>query len=1452
MTDETTMIADPMIELFEETVLKDLDRRYARAGVRRLPSAEGGLRINRAAIPSQRSAVTTQSVVESMFKEEWWPGQVVRAVSKKMQDVRLVGAEAFRESPGFNVYDWADEHWDDLDDSQRRHLERGDWADAVSEEELGWFMERSRSYDSSRAILNDAGLGQSLWAGLLVGVADPLNLAAGVGMARLAGTQVVKATGVFSKMQRAYKSTRLARAGFEISGGLAATVIGESVLVGTNDFYTEDQAAAVVVYSTFLDAGIQSIFAGIGRAAGGPEAASNAQRARMSQDTADVLRTRFDDAIDEWDRSGPDAPDAEAQVQATRAAHAKAIDDIRNTGGAVDDEIDRMAPTERIAAEERAEIDRGVDEIIEQLDAEQELREQRITDRAERERLDAEKQAKARAKVKETEIPPMQRRLFATLQEKLGRDPTPEELEFVASSTQRVLVRDVVRESLSHDNLDEAVDDVRRAWQIVQSREERLGGRPERAELSLEHESEILSDPSTRQLVHSVINFASRRDPVDATNDIQSALRTLEELQAKRDVELPPGKPPFEPEVGLGAAATAEFRGVKDPELSKIAEPEDLSPKGSPKGRALTSNVARATGRKVGDVSPGGRLTPVSETRESPNHYVRLVANAIIDIFVPTKGHARNHPRIYRGERMESVVKATGFWRVHSIDLWNQLHANITRALGQNARARAVGERIGILGLMNDSRKIVDDLFVEYDRGIVRAKRKLASIEEGTLEGIDPKEVDDLKTFIAAMEERFETSLNELAPEIRDSVRTEFDAYMKERDALAKRSIGRTAAAKAIDEMHRAMKDMAVVRYGDSIANAADLDRAVAAVEGARVSPDKKPKDAAYWAKRGLDPDNPDHLAVIRQKMNAELPHVFVVADTKGILDLVREPNIRFSNLDTIELLSGLRKVAISDYFLDVVNEQFGLTKPSEMLDSWEAVADYAKANSRKGGVDLDDPKQRARNDRSIEKMLQMVRIMTDESTIPVAGIVAESLYGSLRNMATAAYLVKTPISLVNELSQTTVLRIAREGTFGRGVAALINDVATTIKSASGPERRKWREWLAAFHSMDEARPGRGFEMAGYDPATLSPRASADAFESATGNFSSQVLSTILGVSREIADLGTSGKLLGHSVPVLRQMSMDGITRGLRRLAIIGHYRWFYDRLDDWVKVSDAVGLKIYDTVADAIAAVDLKHSIDPGDFATINSFMDADQLRRLAARRAAGEGIEMIEGVPVFNLNDADEGALRNFLDHVAQFEATTTPTVGTIPLSVQRAPIMKIFWQFLSFSTAFGNQNVMLTRLRTGSIQGLMMGAIMGAAMFDLFTRDALFHNFDTAVDRWRDETKSPARIARYMSEVIARTGYLNIADRAVTGIMDMTFGDAFERRLAPEHAVIPPALGYGEDLIRALGALPRAIGPGELSRSERELMRRVTVLSNMLPVRVLLPNEQPPRRFKKEGGE
>lgn len=1444
MSDETTMIADPMIELFEETVLKDLDRRYARAGVRRLPSAEGGLRINRAEIPSRRPEVSTQDVVEAMFREEWWPGQVVRAASKKMQDVRLVGVEAFRESPGFNVYEWADEHWDDLDDSQRRHLERGDWADAVSEEQIAWYMERSKSYEESREILDAAGLGQSLWAGLLVGVADPLNLAAGVGMARLAGTQVVKATGIFAKMQRAYISGRLARAGFEVTGGLAATVIGESVLVGTNDFYTEDQAAAVVVYSTFLDAGIQSIFAGIGRAAGGPEAASNAQRARMSQDAADVLRTRFDDAIDEWDRSGADSPDAEAQVQATRAAHAKAIDDIRNTGGAVNDEIDRMAPTERIAAEERAEIDRGVEETIEQLDAEQELREQRITDRAERERLDAEKQAKARAKV--------------------GPEPSPKSSPEFQQDLEDRLKETLEKFGVEHRTTSTLGDKtkVSGAREIIIT----LAGRepPERIRFgdpsSIEYDVRvdvILGNGKGVAIYRQAETGKLFADDEFGDLGIERASELLAEIEPIvkdiQDVDLPPTGPaaPFEPEVGLGAAATAEFRGVKDPELSKIAEPEDLNPKGSPKGRALTSNVARATGRKVGDVSPGGRLTPVSETRESPNHYVRLVANAIIDIFVPTKGHARNHPRIYRGERMESVVKATGFWRVHSIDLWNQLHANITRALGQNARARAVGERIGILGLMNDSRKIVDDLFVEYDRGIVRAKRKLASIEEGTLEGIDPKEVDDLKTFIAAMEERFETSLNELAPEIRDSVRTEFDAYMKERDALAKRSIGRTAAAKAIDEMHRAMKDMAVVRYGDSIANAADLDRAVAAVEGARVSPDKKPKDAAYWAKRGLDPDNPDHLAVIRQKMNAELPHVFVVADTKGILDLVREPNIRFSNLDTIELLSGLRKVAISDYFLDVVNEQFGLTG-KDQLDSWEAVADYAKANSRKGGVDLDDPKQRARNDRSIEKMLQMVRIMTDESTIPVAGIVAESLYGSLRNMATAAYLVKTPISLVNELSQTTVLRIAREGTFGRGVSALINDVATTIKSASGPERRKWREWLAAFHSMDEARPGRGFEMAGYDPATLSPRASADAFESATGNFSSQVLSTILGVSREIADLGTSGKLLGHSVPVLRQMSMDGITRGLRRLAIIGHYRWFYDRLDDWVKVSDAVGLKIYDNVADAIAAVDLKHSIDPGDFATINSFMDADQLRRLAARRAAGEGIEMIEGVPVFNLNDADEGALRNFLDHVAQFEATTTPTVGTIPLSVQRAPIMKIFWQFLSFSTAFGNQNVMLTRLRTGSIQGLMMGAIMGAAMFDLFTRDALFHNFDTAVDRWRDETKSPERIARYMSEVIARTGYLNIADRAVTGIMDMTFGDAFERRLAPEHAVIPPALGYGEDLIRALGALPRAIGPGELSRSERELMRRVTVLSNMLPVRVLLPNEQPPRRFKKEGGE
>lgn len=1968
-----------MARMFDATVLRDLRRLNGQVGLNRPapPPFNRTFRLHHSILRSERKRVATTDVVGAMFKEEWWPAQAVRWATLKIDSIRRVSSADFRRAPGFDAHDWATVNWDNLNKKQRSHLFAGDYDEAVSEGQMAWLLQRTDASDEAREILELAGVGQSLFSGLMVGLADPFNIALGLGLAKLGATSALKTTGILGKLAKTYQSSRLARTGIEVAGGFIATTAGESLLLGTNQNYDLDQAASVLVFSTLLDTSIQSMFSGIGRAVSGkPLPLKQAQlevaqavRARDAQEVGEALRVRYDDALDVWERSeageqagavgivseirdeaiardvtaeievreageagtavvqqnaeqwrrdnvppepmvettdghliyktleeaekareaiynrqrrthqtavselGESLParmrhvditpilgneafmvrlsgvDYDLQIKRSRAAKVNAVSEIEATSEIQKTMVDDYAPNKKVADEQKAIIDTETTNLVEAMDGEQELREQRIKDRGDREIAAGADEAKARAKatkertaqapepprakepwemssleyskqvdpeghallrkgadseaamrtrafeieagehkelveaalaegkpvpakvladypdlaVKAAEAPDVSATARARGREILGKpwgdrvkpndsgtgpvsltdpplvpldigretevvvrgadgqlrrlkavyvlteveDPIPTHNPFtferlpngdlnmrpygdtvegrdsratarrigemqphtvtlilsdtlspvdgpkvmtqngvveggtartigenrayaaggeVADRLRQGVIREApkfglsadkarkannptvgrmlledpgqpgelsrlfnqslttatkpateavsrgakitpqtaakIRTAIGHKTLAEAMGSKRQTGDIVRALHE-AGALDNNDIASLFRENGLPTDegkavirqtllgavipdagilsrtaqstqntliramPALIRLraiggkiefqqalfdaIEGLVVVVRDRDLVDL-NDIldpnfgtllgatdsawkqnpraialvrtildvtpTTMARKLEELANRiddansgqavlfggtkvetaedifDDIFVRNRKPPGQQlDAAMGAAGAREFIGVTDNEASKIVTAADLDERGNPKARDVTSNVARMVGKTVGDVSPGGRLTPVSETRESPNHFTRLVANTITDLFVPLKGHALNHPRLYRGERMESVLKATGFWRAHSIDLWNKLTAEVTAGLGQNATARSIGERFGVLGLMNDARRIVDNVFLEYDRGLVRAKRRLAALEAGTLPGIAPKELDDLRAFIAVMESRFEASFKDLDPNVRQVVRDAFDKYMLARDDLAAKSVGRTPAGKAIDAMHKRSKDFAVVRYGDEIQNAVELDEAIRSVEAVRTDPDAEIRDSFYWRERGLDADNADHLRMIREKLNAQQPHVRLVSSTPGILDLLGNHKVRFSNLDTIELLSGLRKEAVSDYFLNIVNDQFGLIG-SERLDSWERVATHSRANARKGGVNIDDPVQLARSERGIGKALQMVRVMLDTKTSPASSLVAEALYGSLRNMATAAYLVKTPISLVNELSQTFILRIAREGSFGRGVAALISDVQLTIKSATGRDRHRWREWLSAFHSMDEARPGRGFEMMG-ELETGGQRASSSAFfEPATGSFASQVVSIVVNSTREMAELATSGKLLGKPVPVLRQVSMDGITRGLRRLAIIGHYRWFYNRLDDWVKISDAMRTNQYGTPAEAIRGLDLQHTIEPGDWTTISSFIDNEQLRRLAERRIAGDGIEMIEGTPVFNANTTDEGALRNFLDHVAQYEATTTPTVGTIPLSVQQNPMLQVFWQFMNFSTAFGNQNVMLTRLRSGVLQGSMMGAIMGAAMFDLFTRDALFHDWDTAVDRWKDDTRTVGRTARYLSEVIARTGYLNIADLAVKGLMDFSFGDAFERRLAPEHAVIPPALGYGEDLIRALGTIPRALGPGELTRSERELLRRVTVVSNMLPLRILLPSEQPPPRFteQEQGGD
>lgn len=957
-------------------------------------------------------------------------------------------------------------------------------------------------------------------------------------------------------------------------------------------------------------------------------------------------------------------------------------------------------------------------------------------------------------------------------------------------------------------------------------------------------------------------------DGPERTAAIDNVNRTVREEVDKLQLEQEVALRGIEHRRAMGAAAAGEFDlYARLREDTLLATPKDVDD-AAMKGRGAMAGATEKVSNVYRNAVRGHRFSGGASTRLSPNAGVRGIAPYIEDVFVPTKGHI-DGGIAYSGESMARAMRNINSWKQQALESHGHLVDSVAAILGTGDKLRhRIASRLGV---REAQRTAVDT--------VTRTRRLSVRLEAIERRLLDPtlKDSEGWAQLAAGIRRRLDAEYERLGIDAKQ--RKEIDAlYKAQGEDLHTTAAGKlhvTDTAEAIERAFQPNKDLVVVQYDPNrIGTAADLDAAVEAVHGSRSYANKRPNSldrrGDFWgavdedgnpvvrnsewfrANRGLDANDPAQLRRIIDHLNDEEQLIRMKPGDELGAVLANE-SIVWSDFDTARVLSGLRRGAVSDHFLEKIVVDWRLDGVEPAIRTWDDLLDWADARAADLGVDINNPRMVAESKASISQLRSMIEHVAGKEIKTSEHTVFEAVFGFLRNLATSTHMPFAVFTTAIDGQQMAAKVIGREHSFIRGMGALNRGIVQNVRSWHPANMAKLRELLAGTQTLDPHARTRGFAMTGYDPAGARQTSTFSELNRQRG--AAEIIgSVMLNMSRELAEFVTAGKIGERRVPVLAHMSLDGAIRGVRTVSMFSYNRWFYTRIGDVVEIDRLVRTNQVASPGEAIRTLrkqgKLQNRIDAADFALIKRDFDSDILETLGRRKQSGEEMVEFMGDQWYGGWSESSRAYRRHLDRIAMYEDTPDPTSATIPVASFNSELRKMVYQYFNYPQAHINQNVQTSRFRPVHAQAMIFSAMIGGAMFDLFVRDVVRYDWETAVDRFQHATRDDAATARYALRLIGRSGYIGMVEKIMDTVGTMLLGDRYEREYAVDMSVTPPALAYARDVLKTASLAHKIGGKKELTWGEKELLRRMSIVGNLpfvrfMRSRLMDPEMPPPRR-------
>jgi len=298
-------------------------------------------------------------------------------------------------------------------------------------------------------------------------------------------------------------------------------------------------------------------------------------------------------------------------------------------------------------------------------------------------------------------------------------------------------------------------------------------------------------------------------------------------------------------------------------------------------------------------------------------------------------------------------------------------------------------------------------------------------------------------------------------------------------------------------------------------------------------------------------------------------------------------------------------------------------------------------------------------------------------------------------------------------------------------------------------------------------------------------------------------------------------------------LTVDGIMNIFRKTNILSFYQILFNNLDDIIRVNDALkkGLSMEDALKRASV------QIEPAFLKFVNGRLTQEDFLRLQKWRATGDSeLRTVNGI-TFPVGPSPESIrLRAAADIWASKVAGFNPTESETPRGVRENDLFSAFLAFARFGMSVGRDTASNAGQGSGRFAAFVFGSLLSGALLEMFVRDLVVFGPQQTLEKWSRETDTPKELTNFAIRVFERTGILGASGDLVHFLNAITFGNPQEARMAAKQAFTPPVLGLFEDAARVLNILSKKAQGGVLTQSEINLIRRITVVTNYMPVRII----------------
>lgn len=955
---------------------------------------------------------------------------------------------------------------------------------------------------------------------------------------------------------------------------------------------------------------------------------------------------------------------------------------------------------------------------------------------------------------------------------------------------------------------------------------------------------------------------------------------TIQELMAE--------KFPFSNDAAMGAAAAGEFWSPAVGSWDLL----DRQGRGPLKPDVATTATARVekTINQAGIPMSGSLIV-----HNSPYWVTRMLGRAYWGQGVYVGDMVGDGSTTFPTTVLNTLNQVDSLTREH-MKVINATELQLAKLVGEGELGRRVLHNLGVLGLRKKTKTLYNLGFPLYNNarkwGEMGAQLEvaIAELKEAVSAGGIPDE--EAKALVAKgkrMErklkrvqileglynDRWQTFVRDQGHQgARNQIESVFEGHINRRDALFGRTFSRMNLSHVIDQANRARAHMAVVHFR-GIHGPEQLDRATRNV--AELKPfawsdgledgDFIARDSQWWLQvHQLDSANPAHMRQIVERLNDMA--VAVRLDDRSIkfdkdtghargavIDFLENRQLGIDHIQSARAASEARTKAIEKYFMDLIDVKMrgpveidpetgeplrelwsGLNSRGERIEAmfsymhreaYQWVQGYNESG-RAGALVRDTTEAELAKMREIWH--ELFRTELPENKHPVATYVI----GSLKNIGSAAYLPLAGMSLSVEGMTTAAMSVGLAPSTSQGISIMLDSVREAFKR--NPELADWYEQFAA---LSEGRETRISEIT-MNRQMRQNLAAAQASIEGERSIAAQVASILMANTGYMSELVNQGSLQGNRIPGLYQMSLEGIIHAVRRIAASARYRIFIANVDSYIRVLERIQSGEAESIAQAVkqlrAAGDIDANVEPADLLAVDRFLDIEDLRAVSRRLRDGTGVEIINGVPRLLGDGLLESKIRTFMDQFIGMEATTTPHVGSVPLGFSRTPTAQIFAQFLYHPASFITEGIARSASFSDKLVTMYMSLLFVGAALDMLLRDMVKFGAEQTMDKWEHRTSTPAQFTLLTLEIMERTAFFGLAGRVILTMAEMWLGGPFEALMAPQRLATPPALSIITDFGRAFATFKKTVTGGTPTRGEIETLRRISIVSHLLPVQVL----------------